>query len=374
MSNSLGSVAEGMTDETLAQQQVQLNAQAIQGGTLKIQDMRIGLARDKISLAQQMKMMQLMNNLHFGEAGEQGQGQSPNPSPDEMAGFVNDLALIQAESGNPEQAAATASKAADIASKGADVQYKQYQMQAKRLTTFANILDSVPDTAQGYQQALQTMVQEDPRVVKDAAFQRLAKQPWRPGLITQIKSSVVSAKDKSLEAYRKFEEQHSQNIQRLEEQRLELEKVKVKAQEERDKAIGKDGVKPPTADQLRMITDQATVDFPGADPATLRTRSRSVVDDMIGLVKKEKLTWAQAATKAYHQAKKDGVYAGLRGFKGMLGSSKNNPLPLPADASKVMNNQWYVVKGEPMVALDGKFYSQEDLDQMDQENEAMNDE
>lgn len=361
---SLGSFAEGMTSEQLAQQNVTLNTQAIQGNAVKLKDMQVGLMRDKLLLMQQMRFMQLMSHAHFGSAG--------GSTPDSMAGFLNEMAVVEAESGAPDKAAAIASKAAEISSRGADVQYKQYQMQSKRLQTFADILSGVPDNAAGYKQALQAMVQVYPNAVKDPMFQRLAKTPWAPGLIGSIKNSVLTAKDRALIQYRKFEAQHATNMEKLEAQRVELDKQRNKLAAQRDKAIGKDGGKPVTAGQLQAITDQASREFPGSDPADLRVRSRPVAEEMLQLMRTQHLTLSEAAVKAYQQAKKDGVYAGLRKMPGIKGTSADNPLPKPEDPSKLMQQQWYEIDGQPQLLLGDKFYTQQQLDELDKENQVLN--
>jgi hypothetical protein len=352
-----------MTDQALAQQNVELNAQAIQGGGIKLQDMQVGLMKDKIALAQQMRMMQLMNGLHFGG------GRSP--SPDQMSGFLNDLAVIQAESGNPQEAAVTAGHAAEIQSRGADVAYKQYQMQSKRLDTFAGILDSVPDSPQGYHQALKTMLAQYPQAQKDPAFQNLAKTPWRPGLLAQIKDSVTTARDRATSQYRQFQEKQAVQRTKIDEQRIALEKERNQIAKEREIKLKKEGAKPVTAGQLQAISDQATRDFIGADPADIRVRSRPVAEEMLRMIQQQHLTLSEASVRAYQQAKKDGVYNGLRGLKGLKGGNAENPLDLPKTPEGLMQNQWYIVQGKPQLYLAGKFYTKEQLDQLDSENETL---
>ena len=92
------------------------------------------------------------------------------------------------------------------------------------------------------------------------------------------------------------------------------------------------------------------------------------------LMKREKLSWSEAATKAYQQAKKDGVYGGLKSFKGVggKGSSAADPLPQPADPTKLVNNQWYMLGGVPQLVLNGKAYTQAELDEMDNEDKVLN--
>ncbi len=346
---------------------MQLDLQAIQSNKVKIQTEKVGLIRDQLGLMQEMRAMQLWNNIKPGQA----------KSPADLANVLDQVSLIQLESGQFDKGAQTAAKASGIRNQASAIEARKFKIRQQKLQQFANVLGGVPDTPAGYQQALLTMVQTDPHVVHDPQFAQLMQTPWRPGLVGQLKSMVLDAKDKSLIAYHKTQQAKAQEDIKMDQARMALMQKEKKYLSDRDKTLAKAGVQLIKSNELQAITDQATRDFPGADPADIRVRSRPIAEQMLQLMRQEHLTLSEAAVKAYQQAKKDGVFNGLRKMPTLKGTSAKNPLPMPykdaqeaaADNYKrISDNMWYLVNGVPMVALAGHFYTQQELDAADKEN------
>src|SRR5580765_197092 len=203
-----GGFTSGMLESQLDLQRIQLGGQEVelnkfrlQEAPIKLQEEQMQLQKDKIQLAQQVRMLSLMQNLH--------PPQDVN-SPDALSGVFTELATIQLESGMPDAAAKTASTAARIADTASKVDSRNYRMQNDRLSKFANILDGVPDSPGGYAQAIQAMVAADPGVVKDKRFAQLAQQPWRPGMMDEVKRAVLTAKEQAEVDYRKKAGAHAE--------------------------------------------------------------------------------------------------------------------------------------------------------------------
>jgi hypothetical protein len=356
---SIGSVTEGYVGTQLDLQQVQLNQAKLEMAPIELAKEQITLQQDKMQLAQQTKMLSLMQNL---------KPPSEADTPDQVAGVLSQISMIQAEAGLPDAAAKTAGEAASILNKSSQIDYRSWRMQNDRLSKFANVLSSVPDSPQGFALAIQTMAAEDPGVAKDPRFLSIARQPWRPGLIEQLQSSVQTAKDKAEVKLKAAQEAHARSSTVVDQHRVGLIDAQKKAAQDRDKRLEKEGGDLVKADDRKAIVEQATRDFPGADPADIAVRSRPLAEEMKKLMRDQHLTQSEAAVRTYQRAKKDGLFNGLRTATAIKGEKPSVPLPMPAAAKDVKQNQWYTINGEPRLALGTKFYTAAELEDMDRED------
>lgn len=366
---SLGSVTEGMVGTQLDLQNIQLNNQQMQSNTIKIQDEAVQLTKDKIGLAQQMKMLQLLQNYHVGQQG--GGGQAPASTPDEMSSWLNDLSSIQLQSGLVDDAAKTANVASRIQENSSKVDYRSFKMQNDRFSKFASVLDTVQDSPQGLQQAVAMMAAEDPGVAKDPKFQAIAKMPWQPGLLGALKRQVLSAKDAAEIKYKGAATEHAAAAAAVDRARVGLVREQTKVQEQREKILKKDGATLYKSEQLKAITDMATRDYTTADAADIRVRARPLAEQVASMMKNQNLTLSEASTRVYEKARTEGVFSGLRQSLVTKGSKPGLPLDLPKTQKEVRQNQWYMVDGVPKIALGTKFYSEEEQAASDKDDENL---
>lgn len=355
-SNPLGGGwASGGTEQTL-------DLQAIQSNTVKLQSEQIGLIRDKISLQQDLKMLQLMGGLQPGQA----------DTPDQMASMMSQVAMLELRAGKVDSAAAMAAKASTIQENASKIDYRQFRMQNDRFTKFASVLSGVQDSPQGLSQALQTMMSLDPRVAQDPKFQALAKTPWRPGLVAALRNQVLTEKDKAEISYRNAATDHATAAATVDRNRVDLIKSQKKYLDDRDKQLDKTGAIPYKAEQLKSVTDQASRDYPGADPADIRVRSRPLAEEVVKMMRQDRLTLSEASTRVYENAKSTGVFSGLRQMPTIKGSKPGAALPLPAKAEQMQENQWYTIGGVPRLKVGDSLYTEEELSGMnDDEKEAL---
>lgn len=355
-SNPLGGgFTGGMTEQTL-------DLQAIQSNTVKLQQEQIGLIRDKISLQQDMKLLQLMSGLQPGQA----------DTPDEMAGMMSKVAMLELQAGKVDSAAAMAAKASTIQENSSKIDYRQFRMQNDRFTKFANVLSGVQDSPQGLQQALQTMMALDPRVAQDPKFQKLAQTPWQPGLVAALRNQVMTEKDKAEIKYRNAATDHATAAATVDRNRVDLIKSQKRYLDDRDKQLAKVGAIPYKAEQLKAVTDQASRDYPGADPADIRVRSRPLAEEVVKMMAQQRLSLSEAATRVYENAKSTGTFGGLRQMPVVKGSKPGAALPLPAKAEQMQENQWYTIGGIPRLKVGDSLYTEEELAGMnDDEKEAL---
>jgi hypothetical protein len=354
-SPNLGSIAGGMADQTLDLQTIQSNA-------VKLQSEQISLVRDKISLQQDLKLLQLMGGLQPGQA----------DTPDQMAGMMSHVAMLELQAGKVDSAAAMAAKASTIQENSSKIDYRQYRMQNDRFTKFANVLSGVQDSPQGLQQALQTMMSLDPRVAQDPKFQKLAQTPWRPGLVAALRNQVLTEKDKAEISYRNAATDHATAAATVDKNRVSLIKAQERYLNDRDTQLKKVGAIPYKAEQLKAVTDQASRDFPGADPADIRVRSRPLAEDVVKMMQQQRLSLSEASTRVYENAKTTGVFGGLRQMPVVKGSKPGVALPLPAKAEQMQENQWYTIGGVPRLKVGDSLYTEEELAGMnDDEKEAL---
>lgn len=354
---TLGSVAGGMSDQTLDQQNIQLNTQAMQANAVTLQRDQIGLTNDKIALQQNLAMMQAMAGLKPGQGGD---------TPEGMADIMNQVAGIQLRSGKINDAVKTAGEASKLTENASKIDYRGYRMQNDRFNKFANLLSTVPDTQEGYQQAIQTMMSTDPRVANDKKFQQLAQTPWRPGLVPALRTQVMSAKDAAEVAYRTAATKKEVVDTKLDATRVDLVHAQTRLADAKAAGQAKVGVIPYKPEQLRSITDQALRDYPAADPKDINVRSRSLAEETAKLMVSDRLTLSEASTRVYENAKSSGKFAGLRSMPVQKGTRPENALPLPpmgknGKAPVLQENQWYDVKGTPMLKLGDQMYTHDEL-------------
>ena len=357
---SIGSVTEGMVGTQLDYQQIQLNQAKLEMAPIELQKEQVSLQQDKMQLAQQTKMLSLMQNLKPASEAD---------TPEAMVGILSQISMIQAEAGLPDAAAKTAGEAASIQNKSSQIDYRSWRMQNDRLSKFANVLSSVPDTPQGFALAVQTMAAEDPGVAKDPKFLNIARMPWRPGLIEQLQSSVETAKDKAEVKLKAAQESHARSAAVVDKHRVDLIDAQAQLARDRDKHLAKVGAEVVKADDRKAISDMVTRDYAGADPADVAVRVRPLAEEMKKLMRDQHLTQSEAAVRTYQRAKKDGIFNGLRMSPQIKGAKPTSPLPQPDSPKAIKQNQWYMGKdGVPRLALGTKFYSEEDLAGMEEED------
>jgi len=361
---TLGSVAGGMADQTLAMQDIMLNNYRLKEAPIELQKNEVELQRDKIALQQQVTVLSKMQNLKPPTEAD---------NPDSLAGVLSQVAQIQLEAGLPDAAAKTASEASRLLENSSKIDARAYKMQTERMSKFANILSGVPDTPQGYALALQTMLASDPGVAKDPGFQKLMKQPWQPGMVARLQQAVVTRKEQAEIDYRGKAAKHAQAAAVVDQHRVGLIDAQKKLAEDRDKHIDKEGGSVVKADDRKAIFDQIMRDYPGADPSDASVRARPLAEEMVKMMREQHLTQSQAAVRVYENARSAGAFGGLRQAPIAKGSKPGMPLDLPTgkDAEKkLQQNQWYMVQGEPRLLMGDKFFSEQELDQIDKDDEV----
>jgi len=375
---TLGSVAGGMADQTLAMQDIMLNNYRLKEAPIELQKNQIELEKDKISLQQQVTMLSKMQQLKPPREAD---------TPDSLAGVLSQVAEIQLEAGLPDAAAKTAGEASKLLENSSKIDARAYKMQTERMSKFANILSGVPDTPQGYSLALQTMVASDPGVAKDPGFQKLMQQPWRPGMVAKLQQAVVTRKEQAEIDYRGKAAEHAQAAAVVDQHRVALIDAQKKLAEDRDKHIDKEGGSVVKADDRKAIYDQIMRDYPGADPSDASVRARPLAEEMVKMMREQHLTQSQAAVRVYENARSAGAFGGIRQAPVTPGSKPGVPLPLPPDlvvknkgaslelqkkeaGKKLQQNQWYMIQGKPRLFMGDQFFSEEELDQIDKEDEV----
>lgn len=362
----LGSVTEGMVGTQLDLQALQLGNQKIESNKIALQSEQVQLTKDKIQLAQQMRMLSLLQNAHIGQSGDQ-----PSQNPIEMSSWLTELSQIQLQSGLVDDATKTANIASRLQENASKIDYRSFKMQNDRFSKFISVLDSVPDSPGGLQQAVAMMAAEDPGVARDPKFQAIAKMPWQPGLIAMLKSQALSAKDAAEVKYKEAATKHADAAAAVDIARVNLVKTQTRLADDRDKALKKDGVTLYKAEQLKAITDKVKVDYSEGSDEDIRNRSRPLAEEVASMMKKQNLTLSEAATRVYEQAKSRGDFAGLRMQTILPGSKPGKPLELPKKPTDVKQNKWYMVKGKPMIAIGTKFFTEEEMSASERDDEAL---
>jgi hypothetical protein len=367
MAGYLGAgVVEGYNSTQIDLQQIQLNQDRLAMDPVKLQQEQISLQKDKIDLAQNIKMLSLMQNL-----------KPPKDvnDPNQLAQVWTDMSMIQLESGKPDAAAKSASVASKIAEDASKIDSRTYRMQTDRMSKFANILAGSPDTQAGFTQALQSMLAEDPGVARDPKFQNLAKQGWRPGLVPLLERSVLTAKEQAEVSYRQKATEHAAVDVVLDKHRIDLVDAQAAEQRRLARQQKKEGGTVVKQSQLQAMTDLINRDYAGAVTEDVRVRARPLAEEAVQLMKTAHLTESEAMMRVYEKARTSGTFSGLRVAPTQKGTKPGKALPAPKDPSKVQLNQWYTgADGIPRLAVGpNKFLSEEQLAKIDAEDDETED-
>lgn len=352
----------------LTQLQLAEGRQKMGEESIKIEQEGVALQNARITLANQQKMQALLQQAANGGPKAPMTGDAAGAASavaNKTASQLEQMSEFAMQSGMPTQAADYAKKASDIRKNAATISKEVNQQNIKDLSLVANLMDGVHDQ-QSWNAANAIFMAETGHESK------VAHLPYSPELVQKIKSGAVSAKDKALTEAAKA--RASADLARGTEARarLPLIKAQTEAVQDRDTLLKKAGATGsiPKPQNVKALTDLATKDFGGAGDAQgeaeLRVAARPWAEKMEGYMKDEGLTQSQAAAKTYREAKQAGAFAGMRPMPLTPGSSPSKSLALPMDGkkldkSKLQQNQWYDVQGQPMVLLGDKFYSKADL-------------
>ena len=178
---------------------------------------------------------------------------------------------------------------------------------------------------------------------------------------------MLNAKDRLDAKYKEQQEKHLASQEKVDAHRVNLIDAQTRLADQRAIDLKKEGITTVKAGQLQAIVDQASVVYPGADPADLRVRSRPLAEEMVKMMKEQHLTQSEAATRVFQQARRGKVFAGLRTAPVIPGSKSSKPLPLPESQDKMQENQWYMVEGVPKVLIGSKLYTEDELTEMDED-------
>lgn len=309
----------------------------------------VQIAQAKMSLASQQRMLNLMQ----GTPGQQ-------PTTEDLASSMDRLATIAMQSGLPEQAKQYATAGTTLRKNAAEIADKQTTDTIKNLNIYSSLLTDVKDEA-GWKQANAMFTLQTGRPSPYANI------PYNPLLVDRLKMGVQTAKDRALTEAAQARIRASQAEEEERKARVPLIKAQTAAAEARTENLRKTGARPPSASDLKAVTDLIVEDYGGsALPEDMRNRARPIAERMRDLMRTENLTQSEAATRAYQEAKRSGDLTGMR-TRPLTKGAFRNPLELPMSGGKVdpksmKENMWYNVNGTPRVLIDGKLYSREELE------------
>lgn len=314
----------------------------------------VALQKARIDLSAQEKMMQMLSQ-GFGGAGAAAAQPGSAASTDRTASMMDTLAGYAAASGLPQEAKQYADTASTLRRNQAYVTTQALNRTMKESSLYANLLDGVTDQQSWMKaNALFTL-----QTGKQLPFARL---PYNPKLVQMLKEGAISAKDKATIAAARAREDVSREQIKMDQERIALMKTQKNLAEQRRQVLIKTGGgKPPTAAYVKDITDLMVRDFGKQVPMeTMRTLAGPVAERMQELIRTSPgLKPAEAAERAYQEAKAEGDFGGLRKMPSQMGT-KENPIKLPQDKAKWQPNMYYTLPNGQIAWFDGKNFVAED--------------
>ena len=356
------------------------------------------LATGRVDLQQKQTTLQLSNlelkrqNTEMGLLQQAIQSGKLSGQQD-LSGQLNTLAEIALGSDKPAEANSYARTAADLDRQQAYLTMTKMNQAMKTAQVFSGLLSSANvHDQQSYDKfrhdaATQAAMMGSPQILK--ALQVLPKA-YDPRTVDNLRngwqSALQNAQQKSTEARQKAAESEVEHYQFLDRQAA----AETDYYEERAKTLAKSGAGNLAAKpaDIKAISDLMAQEY--GDPSDLQqtqrfnTRARPVAERAKELMAQDPaLKPSQAYQRAFDEAKQNGWFGGLKMAKPRLGMSAEAPAPLPASKDKAKDNTWYNVNGNPMLLMNGKLYSQQeiksmqtqdDIDESDDDDETDEDE
>lgn len=330
----------------------------------------IKLEEAKMALSQQKQMLRLMQGASFGGPGggqPSGLGQSMDLGDDLYA-----LSRMAMASGMPDKAREFATAGSTVKHQAAEIQKNQIEAAVKEANVVGATMEQVKDP-QSWEMAKSMLLTQ---IKPSPGLTRVLQQPYNPQLVQSLIAQSQTIKDRALTDSART--RALANMAEVDERRLRgpLIEAQTDFYKRRDTALTRAGAtqKIPSAGEIKAITDLMKDDYDMTDEH-MRNLARPVAERMKDLMKNQRLTLSEASHRAYQEAKESGDFGGARKQRVLAGSGAAKPLPLPltregkVDKTKVRDNLWYNVKGIPRLLLDGQFYSQEELaDRSDSDN------
>lgn len=317
------------------------------------------LIKTKAANAAQTKLLAALSQAETSAP----QGNLATPNTDALADQMDGLAQIYMKSGLPEKAREYATAGVTLRKNTAEIADKQVDVEIKRANAAASIFANVKDQ-QTWEQANNVFE------LQMGIPSKYKSLPYDPNLVNQIQQGIQSIKDRALTDAAEARKKASLANAAEDATRIDLLRAQIENTQARTDALRKNGAGTtvdPKAGDVKIITDMMNSEF-GASliPEEARVRSRPIAERMLQIVKEQNVTKTQAAQIAYEEAKQAGDLAGLRQRPPRAGS-QDKPLEIPrlktgeVDRSKMVDNRWYTVRGEPMLLMNGKLYSKDML-------------
>lgn len=311
---------------------------------------QVKLEQAQMTLASQKQMMELMKGLNSGTQAPGGPA-GPNSPQDAMSNIAGDksdhladsmdlMANLAMQSGNPAQAKDFAVAGSTMRHNSATIQKDKTSQMISELNLVSSLMANVHDDASWKQANSMYEMQTG----KPTPY---AKMPYNPQVVDELRQGVASAKDRALTAAAQAREKASEAEEKDRLARIPLIKAQTDLVNERTTALRKAGAiaKVPKAGDVKVITDLMVKDFGGSGTIEdYRVTARPVAERMMDIMKSQNLPQSQAAMKAYQEAKDAGDFGGIRP-RVQLGGSKDKPLDLPGDKTKLKTNMYYKGKG-----------------------------
>jgi hypothetical protein len=324
----------------------------------------VELEKAKMELNSQKMMLEMMS-------------QPKNPEGDSdknfsMAEKMDTLAEIALASGLPEKAKDYATAGSTLRKNTDEIDKRRLESRLKGLELLSSLVDRVIDE-RSWRKAMATF--------KEATGQEppFAGQPYDPSTVQQIKMSVLDAKDKASIEASKARVSASEAMEAERRARLPLIKAQTDLAKAREKKLEKAGdtKKIPKAEDIRAISDLIVRDYRATMPEDARALARPVAERMIQLMEENQISKSQAAMRAFQEAKAGGHFGGLRVSKAQPGT-RDNPMDMPEDFSKLKPNRFYKgkgkYKGKPILWTGSAFQDVEEFNPSQTEEEDIMDE
>jgi hypothetical protein len=336
----------------------------LQEGSLKLKSEDLSNQEQAINVQKADMALQLQKRyLAALQGAKPGQG-SGAPSDaigdhvSQLAGQMDEYGQLALQAGMPEQAKEYLGTASTLRKNQASTQKLQDDEHEKNINLITSLLDNVHDQ-HSWQQANSMAEMETGH---QSPFKNT---PYSPELVENLKQSYQSHKDKMQAAAAQARTKASMAEVQERETRLGLIKAQTKVADDRAKKLEKEGGagQLPKKDDVDAATELVMHDYGDLSPSDAKMMARPVADRMMQLMQSGGLGRAEAAKKAYAEARQQGQFEGLSITKQESGTA-SRPIPFKAGATEkdLKVNKYYINASGQVGYWDGKMFRTPKLD------------
>lgn len=304
----------------------QMDSQSIQLNNLVIGETKVKLQQEQIGLQMMQDQQKALKGIVDGTHGSTGT----------TADTLDTIANVLMTTGKPEAGAKIAGQASTIRHNEQLTEASKQKVLMTDLKTASQIISSVPDSEEGWEQAKFLAkvegLDKDPQVAKLLEQNYVPAQGGRPSLMKALKDSLMTETQKQnvlLARARTDKVYEDEKSAKIRDQYVKTRTEESKVRTDKLRKIGGSGAAP-KPEVVRLAKNMVLEDYTtrnDREGAAVNLYAEDIAQAATDIMSRSSLTREQAIRKAYNEYKSN--IAGLTSAHAVAGSTKGNPAQVP---------------------------------------------